>query len=92
MDGSLRYRSHRTLTSRGSDLVIIPDDGGGGSFDGINPQLLAQLMSSLNSGANTGQQTAGSYVWQFQRLGLDTGALSKLQQNYTNKYGRGGNG
>lgn len=62
--------------------MIIPDDGGGGSFDGINPQLLAQLMSTLTSGANTGQQTAGSYVWQFQRLGLDTGALSKLQANY----------
>jgi hypothetical protein len=62
--------------------VVIPD-GGGGSFEGINPELLAQLMRSLSSGANNGQQVAGGYVWQFQRLGLDTGALTKLQQDYS---------
>lgn len=62
--------------------MVVADDGGGGAFQGINPQLLAQLMQSLSSGVNTGQQVAGSYVWQFQRLGLDTGALTKLQQDY----------
>lgn len=61
---------------------MIPDGGGGGSFEGINPELLTQLMRSLSSGANNGQQVAGSYVWQFQRLGLDTTALTRLQQDY----------
>lgn len=61
---------------------MIPDGGGGGSFEGINPELLTQLMRSLSSGANDGQQVAGSYVWQFQRLGLDTSALTRLQQDY----------
>lgn len=59
----------------------VPDDGGG-PFEGINPSLLAQLMRSLSSGVNNGQQLAGNYVWQFQRLGIDTGPVSKLQQDY----------
>lgn len=59
----------------------VPDDGGG-PFEGINPSLLAQLMRSLSSGVNNGQQLAGKYVWQFQRLGIDTGPVSKLQQDY----------
>lgn len=62
---------------------MIPDGGGGGSFEGIDPQLLAQLISSLSGGANSGQRVAGSYMWQFQRLGLDTGPVTKLQQDYS---------
>jgi hypothetical protein len=80
--GSASVSSHRLVALRGRDLVVIPDGGGGGSFEGINPQLLAQLIRALSSGASDGQQVAGSYVWQFQRLGLDTGALTRLQQDY----------
>lgn len=52
------------------------------NFQGIDPQLLAQLTSSLGKGVSTGQQLAASYLGQFGRLGLDTGAISKLMSDF----------
>jgi hypothetical protein len=52
------------------------------SFQGIDPQLLSQLTSSLTKGASTGSEMTGGYVGQFSRLGLDTGAVNKLLSDY----------
>lgn len=54
----------------------------GGTFQGINPQLLAQLMKSLSDGVTRGQPLANSYVGQFGRLGLDTSNASKLLADF----------
>jgi hypothetical protein len=55
---------------------------GGGGFQGIDPQSLTTLMSTLKSGAGNAQPVAGSYLGQFSRLGLDTGPINKLLQDY----------
>jgi hypothetical protein len=56
--------------------------GGGGAFEGIDPHLLAQLMTSLKSGIGSAQPLAASYLGQFSALGLDTSRISRLQQDY----------
>ncbi len=63
-------------------MVAAAADGGGGSFQGIDPAQLATLMASMKNGAGTAQPVAGSYVGQFSRLGLDTSAVSRLLQDY----------
>jgi hypothetical protein len=59
--------------------VILAD---GGSFQGIDPPMLAQLMKSLSSGVTGAQPVASSYVGQFSRVGLDTSAVQKLLADY----------
>ena len=54
----------------------------GGNFQGINPSMLQQLIKSLNSGVTGAQPLANSYVPQFARVGLDTGAVQKLLADY----------
>jgi hypothetical protein len=54
----------------------------GGNFQGINPSMLQQLIKSLNSGVTGAQPLANSYVGQFTRVGLDTGAVQKLLADY----------
>lgn len=55
---------------------------GGGNFQGINPSMLQQLIKSLNSGVTGAQPLANSYIGQFTRVGLDTGAVQKLLADY----------
>jgi hypothetical protein len=54
----------------------------GGNFQGINPSMLQQLIKSLNSGVTGARPLANSYVSQFTRVGLDTGAVQKLLADY----------
>ncbi len=61
---------------------MVEVGGGGGAFQGIDPQLLAQLMSSLNRGVSNAQPLASSYLGQFSRLGVDTTSLNKLLSDY----------
>ena len=61
--------------------MVAAADGGGGEFQGINPAQLATLMGSLKSGVGNAQPVAGSYVGQFNRLGLGTGAVNRLLQD-----------
>ena len=58
-----------------------PVDEGG--FQGINPSMLSQLIKSLASGVNGAQPVAASYVGQFNRCGLGTGAVNKLLADYS---------
>lgn len=50
---------------------------------GIDPSTLSQLIKSLSSGVNGAQPLAASYVGQFNRYGLGTGAVSKLLADYS---------
>jgi hypothetical protein len=56
---------------------------GGGAFEGIDPHLLAQLMTSLKNGVSGAQPLASSYLGQFLGLGLDTGRITRLLQDYS---------
>lgn len=56
--------------------------GGGGSFEGIDPPLLSQLMQSMKSGVSAAAPVAAGYMSQFSALGLDTSRISRLQQDY----------
>ena len=56
------------------------DDGG---FVGINPSMLSQLIKSLTSGVTGAQPLASSYIGQFNRYGLGTGAVNKLLADYS---------
>lgn len=51
-------------------------------FQGINPAMLTQLMRSMTSGVNGAQPLANSYLAQFSRLGVATGAVNKLLADY----------
>lgn len=55
---------------------------GGDNFQGINPSMLQQLISSMKSGITGAQPLASSYVGQFNRLGLDTSTVNKLLADY----------
>jgi hypothetical protein len=55
---------------------------GDANFQGINPQLLRQLITSLSGGVSRAEPLAGSYLGQFSRLGLDTGAVQRLRSDY----------
>src|SRR5260370_25793455 len=61
-------------------MTRIPDNGD--AFEGIDPHLLAQLMTSLRSGVSGAQQLASSYLGQFGGFGLDTSRISRLLQDY----------
>lgn len=52
------------------------------SFMGIDPSMLTRLMKSMTSGVSGAQSVAQSYLGQFSRLGLDTGAVHKLLADY----------
>jgi hypothetical protein len=52
------------------------------NFMGIDPSLVGQLMRSMTSGVSGAEPVARSYLGQFSRLGLDSGALSKLLADY----------
>jgi hypothetical protein len=54
-----------------------------GGFQGIDPAELQQLMKSMTSGVSGAQPVAGSYVGQFNRLGLGTSAITKLLADYS---------
>src|SRR6185437_5155837 len=58
--------------------MVAAADGGGGEFQGINPAQLATLMGSLKSGVGNAQPVVGSFVGQFNRLGLGISAVSRL--------------
>jgi hypothetical protein len=60
---------------------MAPSDGD--NFQGINPQMLAQLIKSLNSGVTGAQPIAGTYLGEFNRLGLDSGPVNKLLADYS---------
>jgi len=45
--------------------------------------MLSQLIKSLSSGASGAQPVAASYIGQFNRYGLGTGAVSKLLADYS---------
>ncbi len=58
---------------------MAPEKAG---FQGIDPPLLAQLMTSLSGGVSRAQPLAGAYLTQFARLGLDTSRVRRLQADY----------
>jgi len=59
---------------------VPPADDGG--FVGIDPSMLSQLIKSLSSGVSGAQPVAASYMGEFNRYGLGTGAVSKLLADY----------
>ena len=52
------------------------------NFQGIDPQQLGQMAQSLKNGVSNAQPLANYYQGRFSQLGLDTTAVSRLQQNY----------
>jgi hypothetical protein len=55
---------------------------GDAGFQGIDPALLARLMTTLSGGVTRAQPLADSYLARFSRLGLDTGSVRRLQSDY----------
>jgi hypothetical protein len=63
----------------GDDAVAPSDDA---NFQGIDPQQVQTLISSMGKGVSNGQPLAEYYLGQFNRLGLDTSAPNKLLADY----------
>lgn len=56
---------------------------GGGGFTGIDPQVFGQMLRSLSSGTSGAQPLASYYLARFNTLGVETGAVRKLLQDYS---------
>jgi hypothetical protein len=53
-----------------------------GAFAGINAAVFGQLVHSMQTGMSDAQPLASYYQGRFGQLGLDTGAVGRLQQDY----------
>lgn len=56
--------------------------GDNGAFAGINAEVFGQLVRSMQTGMSSAQPLASYYQGRFGQLGLDTGAVGRLQQDY----------
>ncbi len=57
--------------------------GGGGEFTGIDPGAFGHLASSVSSSLGNAQPLASYYLSRFGALGVDTGAVTALLQDYS---------
>lgn len=61
----------------------ITGGGGGGIFTGIDPSPFGHLVSSVSSSVGNAQPLASYYLSRFGALGVDTGAVNTLLQDYS---------
>src|ERR1700690_1379953 len=63
--------------------MVVADPGGGGDYVAIDPQLLASMISSMNSSAGNALTLVNAYIGRLSQYGIDTSSLTKATQDLT---------